>query len=322
MRPLEGAEADQRRAKAKICFEKARTLLIDIGQDARAHAAKDWLLWLRLTNPNPAVVHEARQEVEEGMREGKKAVDLIPFARAFGIDFDDGPLRRYLSQRAQMGGLVDQELLAELFLAELRMPPRDFAEYLEREEHRFTRVAPKSTLAGMRIEALVQDWQLVKARGVLEAHRDTFIEHDDERLRALIDTHEGSDPRAQLEALYHQTGDLLDLKNLINHLRNTRDWVALQPLLPELFRRERTVDNALQLIEGMRRQPHPDYPAILAFLEAHQDLVEQDLDLASEQAWALSHLGRLQDAAAINRRLLQARDHPSDLLLETNIALQ
>lgn len=322
MRPLEGAEADQRRVRAKVCFEKAGTLLIDIGQDARAHAAKDWLLWLRLTDPSPAVVCEARQEVEEGMKEGKKAVDLILFARAFGIDFDDGPLRRYLSQRVQMGGLVGQELMADLLLAELRMPPRDLAEYLEREEHRFTQVAPKSTLAGMRIEALVQDRQLVKARDVLEAHRDTFIEYDYERLRALIDTHEGSDPRAQLEALYHQTGDLLDLKNLINHLRNTRDWVALQPLLPELFRRERTLDNALQLIEGLRRQPQPDYAAILAFLEAHQDLVERNLDLASEQAWDLSHVGRLRDAAAANRRLLEARDHPSDLWLETNLALQ
>jgi hypothetical protein len=322
MQTLEGPEADQRRARAKVCFEKAGTLLTNIGRDTRAHGAQYWLLWLRLTDPNPAVVREARQEIEKGMKEGQRAVFLILFARAFRIDFEDGPLRRYLSQRAQMGGLVGQELMADLLLAELRMPPREFAEYLEHEEIRFAQVAPKSTLAGMRIEALAKDRQLVKARDVLEAHRDTFIEYDYDRLRALVVTHEGSDPRAQLEALYHQTSDLLDLKNFINHLRDVRDWAALQPLLRELFRRERTLDNALQVIEVMRRQPQPDYAAILAFLDANQDMVERNLDLASEQAWAFSHVGRLKDAEAVHRRLLEVRDHPSDLWLETNIALQ
>jgi tetratricopeptide (TPR) repeat protein len=322
MHTLEGAEADQRRARAKVCFEKAGTLLSDIGQDTRAQGAQYWLLWLRLTDPNPAVVREARREVDEGMKEGQKAVFLILFAQAFSIDFEDGPLRRYLSQRAQMGGLVGQELMADLLLAELRMPPREFAEYLEREEILFTQVAPESMLAGMRIEALAKDGQIVKARDILEAHGDTFVEYERQRLRALIVTHEGSDPRAELEALYHQTDDLLDLKNLINHLRDVRDWVALQLLLQELFGRERTLDNALQLISGMRQQPQPDYAAILTFLEANQDMVERNLDLASEQAWALSHVGRLKDAEAINRKLLERRNNSIDLWLDTNLALQ
>jgi tetratricopeptide (TPR) repeat protein len=146
--------------------------------------------------------------------------------------------------------------------------------------------------------------------------------HDYDRLRALIDTHAGSDPRAQFEALYQQTGDLIDLNNLISHLKHVRDWAALRPLLQELFTRERTLANALQLIEAMRRQPQPDYAAILEFLEANQDLVERDLNLASERAWALSHVGRLKDAEVVNRTLLERRNNPIDLLLETNLSLQ
>jgi hypothetical protein len=146
--------------------------------------------------------------------------------------------------------------------------------------------------------------------------------HDYDRLRALIDTHAGSDPRAQFEALYQQTGDLIDLNNLISHLKHVRDWAALRPLLQELFTRERTLANALQLIEAMRRQPQPDYAAILEFLEANQDLAERDLDLTSERAWALSHVGRLKDAEVVNRTLLERRNKPIDLLLEINLALQ
>jgi hypothetical protein len=174
----------------------------------------------------------------------------------------------------------------------------------------------------MRVEALAKDGQFVKAREVLEAHQDTFIEHDYDRLRALIDVHEGSDPRARLEALYQRTGDLIDLNNLISHLRRVGDWTTLLPLLREVFTRERTLVNALQLVEAMRRQPQPDHAAILEFLEAHPDLVERDLDLTSERAWALSHVGRLKDAEAINRTLLERRSDPIDLLLETNLALQ
>lgn len=322
MRPIEGAEADRRRARAKVCFEKAANLLVKIDQHNRAHAAQDWLLWLRLTDPTPEVVHQARQGVQEGMKEGQSAVDLILFARAFGIEFDAGPLERYLLHRARTGGLVGGDLLAELLLAELKMTPRDYADFLGREENRFCQVVPNATLAGMRVEALVRDGQIVRARNLLEERRDDFIDYDYERLRAMIDAQEGSDPRAQLEALYLQTDSLLDLRNLIAHLGQARDWMALQPLLQELFRRERTVENALRLVEGMRRSPQLDYANPLAFLEEHQDMVDRSLELASEKAWALSHVGQLKEAEAINQRLLQARDNQIDLILEINLVLQ
>jgi hypothetical protein len=96
IRPIEGPDADRRRARAKFCLEKATNLLMQIDQGDRAQLAQDWLLWLRLTDPSFEVANEARQEVQEGMTEGEKAVHLLPVARAFDIEFDDGPLNRYL----------------------------------------------------------------------------------------------------------------------------------------------------------------------------------------------------------------------------------
>jgi hypothetical protein len=166
---LEGAEADGRQAQANTCFEKAATLLINIDQPGRAHAAQGWLLWLKLTDPTREVVDAARQEIREGMLEGRRGVDLILLARHFDIEFNDAPLRYYLSQRSRVGGLVGQELVAEIFLVERSMAPRDYAEFLEYEENRFSQIVPKSTLAGMRGEALVRDGQIIKARDILEA---------------------------------------------------------------------------------------------------------------------------------------------------------
>jgi tetratricopeptide (TPR) repeat protein len=152
VRPVEGVDADRHRARARACFEKAQDLLVNIGQPGRAQGARDGLLWLRLTDPTPAVARKAQQEIQEGMHDGQRAVNLIPFARAFDIEFDDAPLQRYLIQRKRTGGLNDRELVAEFFLAELRMPPRERAEFLEREEDRLSQVVSKATLAWKRIE--------------------------------------------------------------------------------------------------------------------------------------------------------------------------
>jgi hypothetical protein len=70
IRPSEGTEADRRRTRARVCLEKAANLLVNIGMGDRAQVAHGWCLWLRLTDPTPEVVHEARQGVQEGMKEG------------------------------------------------------------------------------------------------------------------------------------------------------------------------------------------------------------------------------------------------------------
>ena len=64
----------------------------------------------------------------------------------------------------------------------------------------------------------------------------------------MIDIHEGEEPRERLELLYHQTERAHRLKesgSLFEDYEN--DYAALQPLLRDLFDRERTVENAQDL---------------------------------------------------------------------------
>jgi tetratricopeptide (TPR) repeat protein len=322
IRTIEGAEADQHRARSKVCFEKAHKLFIGIDQKGRAQAAKDWHLWLRLTDPNPAISQDAKQEVVEGMKEVPRAVDLMPFARTFGIGFDEGPVKRYLAQRRRTGGLDNRELLAELFLAELKMSSRELADFIHNQEERLSKVVLKATLSGLLIGALVKDGQTRRAREILEERKDDFVDHDYQRLHAMIDAKDGADPRAQLENLYAQTGSLIDLKNLVSHLKLAGDWKALQPRLEELFQREKTADNALMLTHCFRSNAQSDHFSILTFLEENHDILDHSDDLLSEKAWMLSHAGRLKEAEKINSELLKKRDNENDLELDINIALQ
>ena len=322
MRTIEGAQADELRLRAHACFASAESLMNEIDHEGRASAARHWRLWLRLTDPKSVVVKAARLEVQEGMKEGGRAVELVPFARAFGIEFDAGPLKRYLGQRKKFGGLDTHDLFAELQLAQLTMSSQDLVDFLEQEEDRLSQVMSKAALTGTRIEALIEGGQIIRARSLLTERAQDLAKHDNDRFQTMIDLREGVDPRDQLEELYLKTGLLLDLQNLIAHLHRVSDWGAMAPLLEELFHRESTVDNAANLVTCFHRNPATGEGDVVAFLDKNGDLVARSYDLTSAKAWALCHMGRLTEARSINDELLGKRHEVNDLSLDINLALQ
>jgi len=318
---IEGPEADRHREHATIRFQQAEERMATDFPE-RAAGARQWLLWLRLTHSDPAVNEAAREEVRECLQDPGNALSLLPMGWAFGIPFDTERLRGYLDYRARLGGLEDHELQARFMLAEMSLEPADLIVLLDEEETAFRRVLKAGLLSLTRIEALVKDAQTVKARDLLVEHQGEFGEADRQRIEAMIDEHEGRDPRPRLEQLYENSHDLFDLQNLVRHLRRVRDWSALRPRLEEQFGRDRTLQNALHLVDSMHRDTESDEAEILAFLEANKDLVDRNPDLASARAWALFRAGRLDEARASNDRLLSEREHPIDLQLDINLALQ
>ncbi len=322
IRTIEGADADRYRAYAHECFDRASPLLAEVDLGERKRAAENWRLWLRLTDPRPEVAATARREIQEGMKDGRRAVDLVRFARARNIEFDHRPLRRYLKQRTRLGGLDDRELSAEFELSQATMGPRERAEFLKREENRLGRVMPMAMLTGLRIESLLEDGQTERARRLLDKCKNIFVDHEYEQLHVMVDAAEGGDPRPRLETLFQETPSLANLQNLVNHLGRIGDWGALRSLLQDLFGRERTATNAHRLVECMRSDSSASESDVVAFLEENDDLVEHSLDLTSTRAWALLHIGRLPEAKDINDALLARRNDASDLMLDINLALQ
>lgn len=316
-----GPQADKYRATANECFDHAARLFADIGLDGRAEAAREWKLWLRLTDPKPEVFEPARREIEQGMKDGPRAVALVRLAHACNLSFDHGPLKRYLNQRSVTGGLDEFETQAEIILNKITLSSREFSDFLEQEETRLLRAVTKAALAGMRIEALADDNQTERARQLLEASKGELAD-DYERLGALITTREGGDPRANLEALYRQTGSVIDLENLVVAIGRVGDRTALRPLLEKLFHVDRTAKNARRLVDCLQRHPAATPADIADFLEKNSDLTEQNLELQQAKAWAYFNLGRLQEAKMINDRLLHTRNERADLMLDINLAIE
>jgi hypothetical protein len=324
MRPRYGVVELKMRTRAVSSLTRATDLLQALGDDGklRAEVAREWILWLELTDPDPKVVDRARGEVSEGMKNAKRAVALLPFADLFGIEFDAEPIRRYLSHRSKLGTPEPGEVYAELTLSERRMTQHQFAEYLDSEEERLSRVIPKLVIIGKLVETLVDIEQAVKAGDLLDKNQLVFSEHDFKRLKALVAARKGEDPRVELEKLYTDTHSLIDLKNLARHLTRIEDWPALRPLLEELFRVERNPQNATMLVQCYKRLTTIGAQGVSKFFECEPDVETWSDSLAAERAWALFEIGRLQAAKNIVAGLLASRRDINDTNLDINIAIK
>ena len=319
--PTRVAEVEKHHSRASDCFEFAEQNLRDITDPDLAGAISDWRRWLRLMDPNPTNAGVAHDEIRQDMEGGAQAVKLVPFAYAFRISFNVEPLRQYLEQRKRLGGLEDYEILAESLLAEQSMSPHDLAVYLEQNKTRLSKVRPLDVVTIIHIDALVGAGQIEKARALIEAHATDLGEAHSHRLNVMIDIHEGEEPRERLELLYHQTKEFIDLKNLVAYLKTENDHAALQPLLRDLFDRERTVENAQDLAKCLAAPPSSDYEAVIKFAEENPDILERSDELKGIQALALFQVGRLQEAKEINDELLSQMGSLDDLQLDISLAI-
>ena len=318
---ISGEQADRYHARALACFEYSKDTFKSIASDETVEFISDWHLWVRLMGLDSDVVTAAREELQQAMQDGKRAMSLMPIAWNFNIDFDTGPIEEYLAKQKLLGGLSAQELAAELLHNKQSMSPHDFISYLQQHEKDLIEVISSANTTVWLIEALVEDGQITKARSILEKQTENLGQAVSNRISILIDTHEGINPQEQLESLYNTTGSLIDLKNLISHLKMLNDAIDLLPLLKEQFAREPNPENALEYIICLSSPPNFAHEKIIDFLDKHSDIAGKNDDLVSIKARALFHIGKFQEAKNVNNTLLRHRNHHNDLVLDVNIAI-
>ena len=141
------------------------------------------------------------------------------------------------------------------------------------------------------------------------------------RLEIIIDAAEGEDPREDLELQYRQTKKLVDLRNLISHLKEVSDPVTFRPLILDHFMLHPSVENALDVVMCLGGSPFFDHNSILDFLTTNSDILEQSEDLKAVKSWALFMAGRIYDSKKINDHLLIERNHQEDLLHKIKISI-
>ena len=321
MGPNQGAVAESHYSRARACFGFLEERLRNAAVQGLEKDIADWNLWLRLMDPRTQDTNNARDEIGQRMNEGAQAVQLIPFAHTFNIPFDTEPLKNYLESRKAIGGLDDRELQAECFLFAKALPPHEFVNYLEQNRTRLDKVIPLEHLSALHVDALMRDGQPEKAKDVTKKYGNALDPDHADRLNLLIDTHEGKDARTGLEALYRETGNPGDLRNLISHLHGIGDQAALRPLVREQFNMAPTVQHAIDVVNSLGDPSSFATEPIIEFLDENADLVEKSPELQTAKALALFHAGRFVDAREINEELLNQNANQENLRLDLNIAI-
>ena len=324
--PIQGARAEAAHARATACFELAKSGLEEIADADLERIVSDWSWWLRLMDPNVEGARNAYDGIRQVLERDAPDVRAVPFAWGFGVSFDSKPLRRFFSRRERLGGLSADELHAEclLYLVDMnlgRIGGRDFIRYLEARQTRLSREMPDGLLTAARIDALVRDNQAARARTFLAEVRDDVNDVEAMRLSAMIDEHEGRDPRTALERAYGETGDPTDRRNLVRCLKQADDREALLPLLEESVAQHRTIENVKELVACLSGRPFFDHRHVVELLDSNPDLVDRSSDLKGAKAWALFHSGRLSEARELNDQLRNGPHTADALVLDINIAV-
>ena len=318
--PSQGRKKEACHARARECFEYLGQHRVVRDDPELIKFTKYWQRWLGLMSPKSAQLKTAREEIRQLMETGNAtALEVMDFANAFNVSYDPRPLRRYLEDRTELGGLSDPEMKADCLVNERLMPAVERVAYFEEHQPRLRKIMPLPFLLGMQVAALLDNKQTDKARALVREHTDDLDEAHSRALLANINRHGGQDTCRELENLYREEKSLGALQGLISCLKDAGNRTALLPYVREMFDRVPNADNALGVIACLPEKPF-DHAAVLDFLAPHADIVEQSDALQEAKAWALFRAGRFQEAKEVNYTLLEKRGHPNDRYLEIQVA--
>ena len=311
--------AKERHGRAVECFEHAEKCLPAIASDRARLKLAAWRTWLQLMSPNINDATAARESVRERLEAGETVPDLVSLVWCFGIDFDHQVVLAKLKEREQLGGLTNEDIFVECMVQQKIMKSREFAAYLEARMARLDLVMEPGFTTAMLFGALLEDGQVERA-GRLVTERGTYLDQDSvTRMEVALEKDSGADTKTRLEALFRESDELRDLRNLVEYLKELDDRVALLPLAKDLFGRDPTLNNAAEVLRCLSLPP-ADYAGIVSFLEAHPTLLEQHDRMKSALAQGLFHVGRAKEAQKINDALSSQREH-HDLTLDVHLAI-
>ena len=318
----QGSDKDAYHARAMGCFEYFSQHPVVQDDEQLTKIITNWKFWLRLMNPNKTMANTACNEICQLMETGtQKSVDVIDFAHIFNVSYDHIPLKQYLEQRKELGGLTDPELNAECIINEQVMPPAERVVYLEQHQTRLREIMPLPFLVSMQVAALVEDNQTDKARALVEEYASEIGEIHSRYLSAIISRREGNDTLQDLEKLYREEKSFPALQSLVSYFKRLGDRSALLPYARDLFERVRNEDNALNVIWCLGDEASFDHEATLEFIQCNDDIVEHSDGLKEIKAFTLFHVGLYQEAKQVNDTLLNTRDLEADRNIDINIAI-
>jgi hypothetical protein len=317
-----GPATQQRLAQALGDLQHLLGELDGLGLEHLKQYVSELELWVRLEGT--ATRDAARLQLAEEIGKPENTLHRVRLALAYDVPFNYAALERRLAERKELGGWTPDERHAAFLMAAQSGDSERIAAFFDAHHGDLfaqTELAV-SSLTAFEVQALARVGRFDDARRHLELHREqnhlTADQADD--LGEMVGHIKAGDEVEAHRQRYAQSKNLMDLRLLVAGLWARRDLKQLADYAPTLARATKTSAD-FELAVGSLFQTH-GYTELLSLMEELPELRDLNDEWVSVRGWALYRLGRVMEARAIARTLVNRRAVPTDRELAINTAIE
>ena len=318
--PLRGDPAAlEHRRRAVDLYGRLHTVAETFGLPGVAGLMDDKALWLRLVDPVSSV--EAREELEESIRDQGTFLRRLGLGLQFGIDVDlDWAEREVDRHTALSGGRSPDAAAARFALALSTGSYAAVAAYIDAHRQQLLQHLDWRGVYFIEIEMLANARQLAKAEERLEEGIEKGLsEREVARLRRLLSEAGGGDPIAERLAAYEEGGSIMDLRILVAAYEEAEDWRNASEFGGKLVEASGDLADARRYVIALYNFERQE--DALQVMEAFPGLCAEDEPLRLLRAQILFECGKLKDAAQVLRTLRESCDSSESRQLQINLAV-
>jgi hypothetical protein len=293
-------------AKQLACLRAART-------------DDEYALWLELRDPVQNA--NAKNRLENKLRDSNTALGFVHYALQFGIKLDLGAVERDIERSIAInGGMTSDAAIARFALAFTQPTPEEVANYLARHYNQLAAYIDARLMRYRQIEMLSRASLIEKANEILDQLIEEGIPAEQENtLRRIISDAQGSDSVESRKAQYQATRALGDLINLVAELEDHQHWDDLCEFGRLLFEQTHSLSDAERLVNAFNNTHRSE--ALVCFLKENMDLLSQSTHLRMSYAWGLYHEGEFIESRAALAELSDDVGSPNYRALQVNLGI-
>jgi hypothetical protein len=316
-----GAKARQSIRSAASDIRALIPIAAKLGLESLQSFLTEFELWLRLEDGDAREL--AREQVAKEIADPRTTLHRVRLALSYEIPFNREALQRHLAAQKSIGGWTSEERFAAFLMAYHSDNAKKISDFFdEYHDDLFSQTdLVRSALAGIEIEVLARLGRFEEARSHIALHAGAHLTSEQASdLEEMVAHIQKGDEVDSLRQRYAGSKNIGDLRLLVAGLRARDDTKQLAIYAPVLARETRTVGDFDLAIKSLFRDDQ--LTNVLDLARELPELVDLDDEYSSIKGWALFRLGRVMEARAIARPLMQKRGETADRELVINTAIE
>lgn len=295
-------------------FRSALPQIVSLGLHKTADQIRQYIWWCEILHP---VFQTAAIELLSAkLRCQAPDVGLVKFALTYANQTDLAFVRKWLTDRAEIGGWTDKELLAAFQLILEDSSKEEHLSFINAYRHRLIALCTETVVISLEVQTLLEIGQPERARERLEAERHILDGEICAHLDRILEAAGSKDPVRPFREAYIASPNTLTLGALVRALQRSQSYEELALYSEKLYAltgQADDLDNAALCYAKLRNDAN-----LLRLIDEHPAILTRRADLISPSGWAYYKGGRVHDA---KQTLGKYTDGTRDVPLEMTLAM-